>query len=88
MTHIQEPESPWEVFYIDWVTEIPPSGDRGYDNCSLVVEEYRNTPPFSPLYADDTAMDITTLLWNRCISHSGIFNNVISDRDPKFTSEL
>ncbi|MBW0508845.1 hypothetical protein O181_048560, partial [Austropuccinia psidii MF-1] len=33
-------------------------------------------------------MDKAVLLWRRVISHTGLFNNIISDRDPKFTSAL
>ncbi|MBW0516738.1 hypothetical protein O181_056453 [Austropuccinia psidii MF-1] len=33
-------------------------------------------------------MDTDLLLWSRVISHTGIFNHIISDRDPKFTSAL
>ncbi|MBW0541500.1 hypothetical protein O181_081215 [Austropuccinia psidii MF-1] len=29
-----------------------------------------------------------TLLWSRVISHTGLFKNIISNRDPKFTSAL
>ncbi|MBW0563758.1 hypothetical protein O181_103473 [Austropuccinia psidii MF-1] len=27
-------------------------------------------------------------IWNRVISHTGLFANIISDRDPEFTSGL
>ena len=33
-------------------------------------------------------MDTALLLWSRVISHKGLFKNIISDRDPKFTSAL
>ncbi|MBW0576233.1 hypothetical protein O181_115948 [Austropuccinia psidii MF-1] len=33
-------------------------------------------------------MDTALLLWSRVISHTGLFKNIISDRDPKFTSVL
>ncbi|MBW0590708.1 hypothetical protein O181_130423 [Austropuccinia psidii MF-1] len=33
-------------------------------------------------------MDTALLIWNRVISHTGLFKNTISDRDPKFTSSL
>ncbi|MBW0564809.1 hypothetical protein O181_104524 [Austropuccinia psidii MF-1] len=33
-------------------------------------------------------MDKALLLWNRVISHTGLFKNIISDRDPKFTYAL
>ncbi|MBW0514739.1 hypothetical protein O181_054454 [Austropuccinia psidii MF-1] len=33
-------------------------------------------------------MDTALVLWSRVISHTGLFRNIISDRDPKFTSAL
>ncbi|MBW0518805.1 hypothetical protein O181_058520 [Austropuccinia psidii MF-1] len=30
----------------------------------------------------------TALLWSTVISHAGLFKNIISERDPKFTSAL
>ncbi|MBW0532493.1 hypothetical protein O181_072208 [Austropuccinia psidii MF-1] len=33
MIHIQEPKSSWEVVHMDWVTELPPSGDKSYNGC-------------------------------------------------------
>ncbi|MBW0532588.1 hypothetical protein O181_072303 [Austropuccinia psidii MF-1] len=33
-------------------------------------------------------MYTSLLIWNRAISHTGLFKNIISDRDPKFTSAL
>ncbi|MBW0526913.1 hypothetical protein O181_066628 [Austropuccinia psidii MF-1] len=88
MIHIQEPKSPWEDFQIDWFTSLPPSGDGSYKAWLVIVDKYSKTPIFLPCHKYDTAMDIALLLLNRVISHTGLFNNIISDRDPKFTSEL
>ncbi|MBW0551920.1 hypothetical protein O181_091635 [Austropuccinia psidii MF-1] len=33
-------------------------------------------------------MDTALLIWNRVISHTGLFKNIISDRDPRFISAL
>ncbi|MBW0557608.1 hypothetical protein O181_097323 [Austropuccinia psidii MF-1] len=33
-------------------------------------------------------MDTALLLWSRFIFHTGLFSNIISDRDPRFTSAL
>ncbi|MBW0569719.1 hypothetical protein O181_109434 [Austropuccinia psidii MF-1] len=33
-------------------------------------------------------MDTALLIWNRVISHTGLFKNITSDRDPRFTSAL
>ncbi|MBW0517192.1 hypothetical protein O181_056907 [Austropuccinia psidii MF-1] len=88
MIHIQEPESPWEFVYMDWVTALPPNGDKRYNACLVIVERYSKTPIFLPCHKDDTAMDTALLLWNRVISHTVLFENIISDRDPKFKSAL
>ncbi|MBW0468533.1 hypothetical protein O181_008248 [Austropuccinia psidii MF-1] len=42
--HIQEPKSPWEVVHMNWVTELPPSGDKGYNACLVIVEKYSKLP--------------------------------------------
>ncbi|MBW0565752.1 hypothetical protein O181_105467 [Austropuccinia psidii MF-1] len=43
---------------------------------------------FLPCHKDDTAMDTAIIIWNKAISHTGLFQNIISDTDPKFTSAL
>ncbi|MBW0566462.1 hypothetical protein O181_106177 [Austropuccinia psidii MF-1] len=56
--------------------------------CLFIVDRYIKTTIILPCHKDDTAMDTARLLWNRVISHTGLFKNIISDRDPKFTSAL
>ncbi|MBW0500764.1 hypothetical protein O181_040479 [Austropuccinia psidii MF-1] len=73
---------------MDWVTAPPPSGDRSYNACLVVLERYSKTPIFLPCHKSDTAMNTVLLLWNRIISHTGLFKDIISDRDPKFTSSI
>ncbi|MBW0550668.1 hypothetical protein O181_090383 [Austropuccinia psidii MF-1] len=88
MIHIQETKSPWEVVNVDWVTELPPSDDKSYNACLVIVDRDRKTPIFLLCHKNDTAMDKALLLWIRDISHTGLFKNIISDTDPKFTSAL
>ncbi|MBW0530138.1 hypothetical protein O181_069853 [Austropuccinia psidii MF-1] len=88
MIQIQEPKSPWEIAHMDWVTALPPGGKRSYNACLVLVERYKKTPMFLPFHEDDTAMDTAIMIWNKVISHTGLFQNIISDRDPKFTPAL
>ncbi|MBW0516119.1 hypothetical protein O181_055834 [Austropuccinia psidii MF-1] len=88
MIHIQEPKSPWEVVHMDWVTELSPSCGKSNNSCLVIVDRYRKTPIFLPCHKDDTAMDTALLLWSRVSSPAGLFRNIISDRDSKFTSAL
>ncbi|MBW0496962.1 hypothetical protein O181_036677 [Austropuccinia psidii MF-1] len=71
---------------MDWFTALPPSGDRSYNSCLDIVDRYRKNKIFLPFHNDVNAMNTDLLLCNKVISHTGLFNNVLSDRDPKFTS--
>ncbi|MBW0537403.1 hypothetical protein O181_077118 [Austropuccinia psidii MF-1] len=73
---------------MNWVTALPTSDDKGYNACLFIVDRYGKTPIFLPCHKDDTAMDTAHLLWSRVISHTGLFNNILSEGDPKFTSAL
>ncbi|MBW0566095.1 hypothetical protein O181_105810 [Austropuccinia psidii MF-1] len=73
---------------MDWVTALPPSGDRSYNSYLVIVDRYRKTPILLPCHKDDTAMDTDLLLWNRVISHKGLFKDIIGYRDPKLTSAI
>ncbi|MBW0533060.1 hypothetical protein O181_072775 [Austropuccinia psidii MF-1] len=88
MIKIQEPRRPWEIVNMDWVTGLPPGGDRSYYAFLVIVDRFSKTPIFLPCHKDDTAMDTDLLIWNRVVSWTGIFTNIISDRDPKLTSAL
>ncbi|MBW0509809.1 hypothetical protein O181_049524 [Austropuccinia psidii MF-1] len=73
---------------MDWVTALPPGGDESYNACLVIVYRYSKTLIFLPCHKDDTAMDTALLIWNRAISHTFLFENIISDRDPNVTSAL
>ncbi|MBW0513481.1 hypothetical protein O181_053196 [Austropuccinia psidii MF-1] len=88
MIKIQEPSRPWEIVHMNWVTGLPPGDDRIYNSFLVIVDRFSKTPIFLPCHKDDTAMNTALLIWNRVVSWTGIFTNIISDRDPNFTSAL
>ncbi|MBW0554621.1 hypothetical protein O181_094336 [Austropuccinia psidii MF-1] len=73
---------------MDWVTALPPGGEKSYNACLVIVDRYSKTPIILPCHKNDTAMDTALLIWNRVISHTGLFKNIISDKDPKFKAAL
>ncbi|MBW0505790.1 hypothetical protein O181_045505 [Austropuccinia psidii MF-1] len=73
---------------MDWVTGLPPGGDRSYNEFLVIFDRFSKTPIFMPCHNNDTATDTALLIWNRVVSWTGIFTNIISDRDPKLTSAL
>ncbi|MBW0538717.1 hypothetical protein O181_078432 [Austropuccinia psidii MF-1] len=88
MIKIQEPRRPWEIVHMAWVTGLPPGGDKSYNACLVIVDMFSQNPIFLPCQNYDTAMDTACLICNRVVSWTGIFTNIISDIDPKFTSAL
>ncbi|MBW0582335.1 hypothetical protein O181_122050 [Austropuccinia psidii MF-1] len=88
MMKIQEPSRPWAIVHMDWVAGLPPGGEISYNAFLVIVDRFSKTPIFLPIHKDDTAMDTALLIWNRVVSWTGIFTNIISDRDLKFTSAL
>ncbi|MBW0500884.1 hypothetical protein O181_040599 [Austropuccinia psidii MF-1] len=71
---------------MDWVTALPLGGDRSHNACLVLVDRYRKTSMFLPGHKDNTSIDTDIMICNKGISHRGIFQNIISDKDPKFTS--
>ncbi|MBW0504890.1 hypothetical protein O181_044605 [Austropuccinia psidii MF-1] len=88
MIQIQEPKFLWEIAHMYWVTALPQAGDRSYNAFLVLVDRYSKTPMFFPCHKDETAMDTSIIIWNIVISHTGLFQNIISDRDLKFTAAL
>ncbi|MBW0576396.1 hypothetical protein O181_116111 [Austropuccinia psidii MF-1] len=88
MIHIKEPSTPWEVVPCHLVTSLPPYGYKSKNSCILIVDRYNKNAIFLTFYKDDTGMDTALLIWKKGISHSGLFNNIISDRESKFNSAL
>ncbi|MBW0462580.1 hypothetical protein O181_002295 [Austropuccinia psidii MF-1] len=64
---------------MDRVTALPPGGDRSFNECLVLVDRY-SKPPF---HKDDTAMDPEMMIWNRVISHNGLFQNIITYHPQK-----
>ncbi|MBW0474914.1 hypothetical protein O181_014629 [Austropuccinia psidii MF-1] len=73
---------------MDWVTGLPPGGDRSYNSCLVIVDRFNKTAIFFPCYNDYKAMDSSLLIWNRVVYWNGIFTKIINQRDPKLTPAL
>ena len=85
---INEPTKRWEIINMDFVTGLPPGGPYSYNCVLVVVDRYSKRARFLPCHKEDTAMDTALLFWNRVMAEVGIPKIIISDRDPKFTSEF
>ncbi|MBW0494202.1 hypothetical protein O181_033917 [Austropuccinia psidii MF-1] len=87
LQHIEEPKHPWGTINMDWVIGLVPGGKENFNACLVIVDSYSNSVRCLPCYKEYTAMDTALLFWNNTISTCEIPKIIISDRDPKFTSE-
>ncbi|MBW0463110.1 hypothetical protein O181_002825 [Austropuccinia psidii MF-1] len=73
---------------MDWVTGLNPGGKEKFNACPIIVDRYRKGVRCPPCHKEDTAMDTAFLFWNSIIATCGVPKIIISDRDPRFTSEF
>ncbi|MBW0462491.1 hypothetical protein O181_002206 [Austropuccinia psidii MF-1] len=73
---------------MDWVTGHFPGGKGDFNACTVIVDRYRNNLRCLPCHKQDTAMETELLFGNKIIPTCEVPKIIISDRDPKFTSEL
>ncbi|MBW0555275.1 hypothetical protein O181_094990 [Austropuccinia psidii MF-1] len=73
---------------MDWVTVLVPGGKKKFNACLVIVDRFSNSVRCLPCHKEDTAMVTEMLFWNNIISTCGVPKIIISDRDPKFTSEF
>ncbi|MBW0524905.1 hypothetical protein O181_064620 [Austropuccinia psidii MF-1] len=88
LQHIEEPKHPWETISMDWVTGLVPGGTENLNSCLIIVDRLSKSMRFLPCHKENTAMDNALLFWNNIISTCGVPKIIISDEDPKFTSEF
>ncbi|MBW0571220.1 hypothetical protein O181_110935 [Austropuccinia psidii MF-1] len=88
LQHIEEPKHPWETINMDWVPGLVPGGREKFNACLIIVDRFRKSMRFLPCHKENTAMDASLLLWNNIICTCGLPKIIMSDREPKFTSEI
>ncbi|MBW0517535.1 hypothetical protein O181_057250 [Austropuccinia psidii MF-1] len=88
LQHIEKPKHSWETINMEWVTGPVSGGKENFNLCLIIVDRFRKSMRCLTCHKEDTAMDSAVLFWNNIISTCGVPKIIISDRDPKFTSEF
>ncbi|MBW0548657.1 hypothetical protein O181_088372 [Austropuccinia psidii MF-1] len=73
---------------MDWVTGPVPGGKENFNSCLIKADRFSKSMRCLPCHKEDTAIDTALLFWNNIISSYEVPKIIISDRDPKFTSEV
>ncbi|MBW0488031.1 hypothetical protein O181_027746 [Austropuccinia psidii MF-1] len=85
---MEEPKHPWETINMNWVTGLVPGGKENFNSFLIIGYRFRKSMRCLPCHKEYTAMDTALLFWNKIISTCRVPKIIISDRDPKFTSEF
>ncbi|MBW0557696.1 hypothetical protein O181_097411 [Austropuccinia psidii MF-1] len=88
LQHKEEPKHSWETINMAWVKGLVLGGKENVNACLVIVDRYSKSVRCLPCHKEDTATDIALLFWNNIIATCGVAKIIISDRDPKFTSEF
>ncbi|MBW0515991.1 hypothetical protein O181_055706 [Austropuccinia psidii MF-1] len=73
---------------MDFVTGLVPGGKENFNAFLIIVDRFSKNVRFLSCHKEDTEMDTALLFWNNRISTCGVPKIIISEREPKFTSEF
>ena len=84
---IPTPERPWERINWDFITGFPLT-KKGKDAIATYVDPTTKMAHFSAVRKDDSAKDAVMDYIGSVVRLHGLQREIITDRDPKFTSEF
>ena len=81
----QIPETKWSEISIDFVTDLPTTGNNK-DTILVTVGKATRMVHFTPCRKNITATGTAQLLWKTVIRYNGIPRLIYSDRGAQFTA--
>ena len=79
------PEQKWQSVSMDFIIELPLT-IRGHTGIVVFVDRLTKMVRLAPLRTDFSASDVADLLISQVFRHHGLPTDLITDRDPRFTS--
>jgi hypothetical protein len=80
------PEGLWESVSMDFMVSFPPS--KGFDAIMVVVDRFNKMAHFIPTKDEAMAQETGRLFFSHIFNHHGLPKDIVSDRNPKFTSKF
>ena len=81
------PNNRWEQVTMDFIVQLPHTS-KDYDAIVVFVDRLSKRAHFIPSTTEATAPDTARIFFNNIFKHHGLPKVLISDRDPKFTSQF
>jgi len=81
------PERPWACVSMDFTSGLPVT-PRGHDNVLVVVDRFTKMAHYIPTTTTVTAQGTAQLFFDHVFRLHGLPREIVSDRDPLFTSQF
>nr|GFA98018.1 putative reverse transcriptase domain-containing protein [Tanacetum cinerariifolium] len=81
------PEWKWDNITMDFVTKLPKTS-QGYDTIWVIVDRLTKSAIFTPIRETDSMDKLAKIYLKEVVTRHGIPVSIISDRDPRFTSNF
>ena len=84
---LEIPEWKWEHITMDFVTGLPPT-QKGFDAIWVIVDRLTKSAHFLPIRIKFNLERLAKLYVKEIVSRHGVPVSIVSDRDPRFTSNF
>ena len=90
MQPLPKPTRPWEEIAMDFMSGVPLSkrGEVVYDAILVIVDRYSKMALYFPVQKTIKAAEVADILIDSIFTRFGFPKGIVSDRDPRFTSEF
>ncbi|TQE09442.1 hypothetical protein C1H46_004935 [Malus baccata] len=87
MQPLPVPQWKWENITMDFVYKLP-STRNGYDGIWVIVDRLTKSAHFIPVREKYSLNKLAELFITKIVKYHGVPVNIVSDRDPRFTSKF
>ena len=81
------PSRPWQSIGMDYLMSVPKS-KKGHNAILIVIDCLRKMAHFIPTMDQVTAKETAELFLQNIFRYHSLLDNIVSDRDPRFTSHF
>jgi hypothetical protein len=81
------PEKKWQTISMDLITQLPKTA-KGNDAIVVMVDKLTKMVHFAATKTAVSAPQLAQIVFNEVVRHHGVPENIISDRDTRFTSRF
>ena len=87
LTPLEIPDSRWHTVTMDFIMDLPTSSS-GYDAILVFVDKLTKYVHLAPTTKSCTAQEVSDLFLTHIFQYHGMVKALVSDRDPRFTSNF